>query len=106
MDAGDDGSKVGKKNTKFIYVVIKLGVQSPPPYSLVPSIYTTVYPSLPSSAALSLNFAPDETSPSTFLVKITVSQNDVVISPVLFLAIIRTATTSEIKAMPKAVYKT
>jgi hypothetical protein len=34
-----------------------------------------------------------------------VSENDVVISPVLFLAIIMTAIMSESRAMPKAVYK-
>ena len=68
-------------------------------------IYSTVYSSLPSSAALNINFVPAETSPSTFLVKITVSENDVVISPVLFFAIIITATMSEIIAIPKAVYK-
>jgi len=77
-----------------------------PPYSLVPFVYSNMYSSLPSSAALSLNFAPAETSSSTFLVKIIVFENDVVISPVLFLAIILTATTSESRAIPKAVYKT
>ena len=81
-------------------------IHFPPPYSFVPSVYTTVYPSLPSSATLSINFVPPNTSPSTFLVKITVSENDVVVSPVLFLAIITTATISEIRAIPKAVYKT
>ena len=40
-----------------------------------------------------------------FLVKLTMPENDVVISPVLFLAIIMTATTSETREMPKAVYK-
>jgi hypothetical protein len=40
-----------------------------------------------------------------FLVNITVFENDVVISLVLFLAITMTETTSEIKEMPKAVYK-
>ena len=75
-------------------------------YSLVPSVYSSVYLSLPSSATLSLNFSPAETSPFTFLVKITVSENEVVISPVSFLAIIMMATMSEIRAMPKAVYKT
>ena len=113
MDAGlDDGSKVEEKKPN-LYIVMRLGVQSPStwyylprPYALVPSVYTSVYPSLPSSAALSLNFAPDETSSSMFLVKITVSQNDVVISPVLFLAIIMIATMSEIRVIPKAVCKT
>ena len=64
-----------------------------------------MYSSLPSSAALSLNFAPAETSASTFLVKIAVSENDVVTSLVLFLAIIMMAKMSEIRATPKAVYK-
>ena len=44
-----------------------------------------MYSNLPS---LSLNFAPAETSSSTFLIKIAVCENDVVICPVLFLAII------------------
>jgi len=95
------------QNTRLIYIVHRFG--SPSIHALhihfLPSVYTSVYLSLPSSAAPSLNFAPDETSPSMFLVNIIVSENDVVISPVLFLAIIMMATTSEIRVMPKAVYK-
>ena len=97
------------QKTVLVVAVVVFPIPStwlPLPSSLVPSFYTSVYPSLLSSAALSLNFASDETSPSTFLVKITVSQNDVVIFPVLFLAIIMTATMSEIRVMPKAVCKT
>jgi hypothetical protein len=87
------------------YQLVRLHFEVRPLYSLVPSVYSTMYSSLPSFAALSINFAPAETSSSTFLIKIAVSENDVVISPVLFLAIIMTATTSEIRAMPNAVYK-
>jgi len=76
-----------------------------PSVFICPSIYSTIYPSLPSPATLSINFAPAETSSSTFLIKIAVSENDVVISPVLFLVIIMTAAISEIRATPKAVYK-
>ena len=83
---------------------------SPLLYSLVPSVYTSVYSSLLSFSALSLNFAPAETSESAstfkFLVKLTVSENEVVISPVLFVVIMMTATPSEIRAMPKVIYKT
>ena len=69
------------------------------------SVYSSLYSSLPSSAALSLNFAPAETFSSTVLVKATVFENDVVTFPVLFLAIIMMAITSEIRVTPKAVYK-
>ena len=76
-------------------------------YSLVPSVYSSVYSNLPSSGALSLNFAPAETSESAstskFLVKIIVSENEVVISPVSFVVIMMTATPSEIRTMPKAI---
>jgi hypothetical protein len=40
-----------------------------------------------------------------FLINMAVSENDVVIAPVLFLAIIMVATMREIRATPKAVYK-
>ena len=98
------------ENTKFMCIVMRLRSKFRPPttpYSLasVPSVYSSVYRSLPSSAVLSLNFAPTEISSLKFLVKRTVSQNEVVIFPVLFLAIIITAIMSEIRATPKAVYK-
>jgi hypothetical protein len=69
-------------------------------------VCSSVYSNSPPFTALSLNFAPAETSLSTFLVIIAVCENDVVISLVLFLAIIMMAVTSEIRATPKAVYKT
>jgi len=110
LDEGDDGFKV--ENTKMvldIHIFMKLYFEIrsfTPSYSLVPSVYSITYSSLPSSASFNLNSAPAETSSSAFLVNITVFESDVVISLVLFLAIIMTETTSEIREMPKAIYKT
>ena len=76
---------------------------------LIPSVFTCIIGLLDyvfKSTAFSLNFAPAKTSSSTFLVKIAVSENDVVICPVLFLDIIMTGKTSEIRATLKTVYKT
>jgi len=102
IDAEEGGSKVGNTKLTHCHEITFSSLSTSPPHI---HRSTSMYSSSPSFATLSLNFAPDETSPSTFLVKTTVSQNDVVISPVLFLAIIMTATTSEIKAIPKAVCK-
>ena len=57
-------------------------IHLPPPYSLVLLVYSTVYSSLPPFTALSFNLAPAEISSSKFLIKIAVSENDVVICPV------------------------
>jgi len=81
-----------------------MSIHLAPLYLLVPSVSSIMYSSLPFSAALSLNFAPAETSSSTFPVKIAVSENDVVICPVLILPIITTAKMRESSATPKAVY--
>ena len=103
-------SKVENSTFKMsdIFIAIRLvkSLRFPPPYSLVPLVYLSVYPSSPSSAALSLNFAPAEKSSFMFLIEIAISENGVVIYPVrLFLAIVMTEITSEIRAMPKAVHK-
>ena len=90
-----------------ILIAIRLvkSLRFPPPYSLVPLVYLSAYPSSPSSTALSLNFAPAEKSSFMFLIEIAISENGVVIYPVLFLAIVMTEIISEVRAMPKAVYK-
>ena len=70
-------------------------------------VYSSVYSglSLPSFIIRNLNFPPETSLSTTFLAIRAVSQNDVVISLVLFLTIIMVAITSEIRATPKAVYK-
>lgn len=91
------------------YIIVRLDCRIRP---LIPSVFiyaivfSSMYPSLPPSAALNLNFALAETSLSTFLIKVAVSENEVVMCPVLFLSIILTATMSEGRAMPRPVYKT
>jgi len=97
---------LGHPTFTLSYIPNSIHLTPPGPYSLVPSVYSITYSSLPYSTSFNLNFAPAEIPSSTFLVKITVFENDVVTSPVLFLAIIMTEITSEIREMPKAVYKT
>ena len=88
---------------------MKLDFKSPSTYHFIfirNIVYSSSYSSLPSFTALSLNFDPAETSLSTtFLIIKAVSENDVVILLVLFLAIITMAITSDIRVTPKAAYK-